>query len=191
MNFKPILCWEAAWYDICHNTHSHTHACVCRETERAGQQVCFLLQLIKSILLSEYFLPCCLSFSLQIMHLLFFWPSSFFSPCLVFCQAYPPYSKPYLLFYSSLPSFPFCHCVSVLLHLCQVPFPHYCYSSFNWPFFLLFPCPPISIFPACSYFIILFPFFPSSSIFLLLLHSFLFSYFSSFPVYILFRPLWL
>lgn len=36
MNFKPVLCWEAAWYDICHNTFIRTG-----ETERAGQQVCF------------------------------------------------------------------------------------------------------------------------------------------------------
>lgn len=26
MNFKPVLCWEAAWYNICHNTHSLTLA---------------------------------------------------------------------------------------------------------------------------------------------------------------------
>lgn len=25
MNFKPVLCWEAAWYSICHNSPSHTH----------------------------------------------------------------------------------------------------------------------------------------------------------------------
>lgn len=49
MNFKPVLCWEAAWYDICHNTHSHTRVCAHRETERAGLQVCFMLQLMKYI----------------------------------------------------------------------------------------------------------------------------------------------
>lgn len=25
MNFKPIRCWEAAWYNICHNTQGYTH----------------------------------------------------------------------------------------------------------------------------------------------------------------------
>lgn len=76
MNFKPVLCWEAAWYNICHNTHSltlaHTIQYACRERQRAGQQVCFMLQLMKphpflttvlTLKLSSSlpFFPCCVS----------------------------------------------------------------------------------------------------------------------------------
>ena len=53
MNFKLFLCCETAWYNICHNTQSFTssiHTQAHRETERAGQQVCFLLQFMNSIL---------------------------------------------------------------------------------------------------------------------------------------------
>lgn len=48
MNFKPVLCWVAAWYDICHNTH--TPVCM-QGAKRAGQQVCFLSHLRESNLL--------------------------------------------------------------------------------------------------------------------------------------------
>lgn len=50
MNFKPVHCWDAAWYDICHNMHSHRRAYTHRETEKARQQVCFVLKLMKYIL---------------------------------------------------------------------------------------------------------------------------------------------
>lgn len=41
MNFKPVLCCEAAWYSICHNRPSHTH--VHAHLRRQKEQVCFHL----------------------------------------------------------------------------------------------------------------------------------------------------
>lgn len=96
MNFKPVLCWEAAWYDICHNTFIRTG-----ETERAGQQVCFSSKVHPSLttfftLQIPSFLALCFQMSLLMSFLLhvvlsisvicmgFFFPSVLALPFLIF-----------------------------------------------------------------------------------------------------------
>lgn len=91
MNFKPVFCWEAAWYDICHNTFIRTG-----ETERAGQQVCFSSKVHPSLttfftLQIPSFLALCFQMSL-LMSL-----SSF--PFLLFAWVFFPH--PFWLFLSS------------------------------------------------------------------------------------------